>query len=250
MARERLAVDHDHNRISLSVLSHPLLVSPILCLLTHLPLMPEIRECFIHFKHAHHVLVETLGLGQGKKYKGKKHNWTLQDLFADATEEEARIKKSSKHQIGLTDKHGDGYLDVLDTSCTLMRGQINHQTRIWPGTEESPEQLDSLVLCGLSYTPRSLILKFKKLDLDPQELDLDLQKPDLGPQKPDLGPQEPDLGSQVSDLGSQESDHDSQEPDLKFKGLDLQVWCGSVPLCKYAESNTDIMANTLITPVL
>ena len=37
--------------------------------------------------------------------------------------------------------------------------------RIWPGTDESPERLDGLVLCGLSYTPHSLILKFRRLEL-------------------------------------------------------------------------------------
>jgi len=122
--------------------------------------MPEIRECFIHFKHAHHVLVETLGLGQNQDY-----NWALQDLFADATDEEAGIKKSSKLQAGLTGRHEKGLLDRLDMSCMLMRGQTAHQTRVWPGTAESPEELTGLVLHGLSYTPRSLILKFGRLDL-------------------------------------------------------------------------------------
>lgn len=122
--------------------------------------MPEIRECFIHFKHAHYVLVDTLGLGRNKD-----HNWALQDLFADATDEEAGIKKSSKLQSGLTAKHAKGFLDRLDISCMLMRGQTAHQTRIWPDIDGFPQELNGLTLHGLSYTPRSLILKFGKLDL-------------------------------------------------------------------------------------
>lgn len=126
--------------------------------------MPEIRECFVHYKHAHYVLVEQLLLGQDKG-----RDWALQDLFADATDEEARVsrKKSSKssHSVGLTSRHGQGYVDKIDSACTLTRGQKSHQTMIWPGTAKSPETLDGLVLSGLSYTPRSLILKFGKLDL-------------------------------------------------------------------------------------
>jgi hypothetical protein len=53
--------------------------------------IPKIQECFIHFKHAHYVLVEKLGLGQNKD-----HNWALQDLYADATNDEAEIKKLFK----------------------------------------------------------------------------------------------------------------------------------------------------------
>ena len=122
--------------------------------------MPEIRECFIHFKHVHHVFVKELGLGQNED-----HDWALQGLSADATDEEAGIKKSSKPQVCLTEKHRKGYIDRFDTSCVLMRGQTAHQTRIWTGTKEYPELLDGLVLSGLSHTPRSLILKFGKLDL-------------------------------------------------------------------------------------
>lgn len=137
------------------------LYSRLACLAqTSFAAMPEIRECQIHFKHVHHVLVETLGLGRNKD-----HDWALQDLFADATDEEAGIKKSSKLRAGLTDRHAGGFLDRLNISCTLMRGQKAHQTRIWPGTDESPERLDGLVLCGLSYTPRSLILEFGRLEL-------------------------------------------------------------------------------------
>ena len=75
--------------------------------------MPEIHKYFIHLKHTHHVLIETLGLGKSKKHTGKKYNWTLRDLFADATEEEARIMKSLKHQVGLTNKHADSFLGCL-----------------------------------------------------------------------------------------------------------------------------------------
>jgi len=136
--------------------------------------MPEIRECFIHFQHAHHVLVKTLGLGQNQD-----HNWALRDLCADATDEEAGMKKSSEPHPCLTDRHARGFLDRLDVSCTLMRGQTAHQTRIWPGSDASPEGLSGLVLQNLSYTPRSLILKFGRLDLESRELDLESEGLDL-----------------------------------------------------------------------
>jgi len=126
--------------------------------------MPEIRECFIHYKHAHYVLVEQLGLGQDNG-----PNWTLQNLFADSTDEEAKVfnKKPSGTAFGLTSKHGQGYIDQIGPTCTLVRGQKSNQTRIWPETAESEslETLDNLVLSGLSHTPRSLILNFGKLDL-------------------------------------------------------------------------------------
>lgn len=121
--------------------------------------MPEICECFIHFKHSQHVLVEELGLGHDQK-----HDWALLGLLADATDEEAGIKKSPKLS-GLTDNHADGYLDRIDGTCRLMRGQKDNQTWVWPGTLDSPEELEGLTLCGVSYTPRSLILRFGKLDL-------------------------------------------------------------------------------------
>lgn len=63
-----------------------------------------------------------------------------------------------------TDKHKGGYVDQIGPECSFARGQKSYQTRIWPGTAE-PETLDGLVLSGLSYTPRSLILKFGRLDL-------------------------------------------------------------------------------------
>jgi len=127
--------------------------------------MPEICECFIHYKHTHYVLVEKLRLGQDNQ--DKPLDWTLQDLFADATDGEAKIfnEDPSVTAFGLTSKHGEGYLDRISTNCTLLRGQKANQTRIWPGTAESPETLDNLVLSGLSYTPRSLILSFGELDL-------------------------------------------------------------------------------------
>lgn len=128
--------------------------------------MPEIRECIMHYKHTHYVLVEQLGLGQTKELLG---------LFADSTDGEAgisskKLQKSHTSSKGLTDKHRLGYLDQIDTACNITRGQKSHQTRIWPGTEEKPEILDGLILSGLSHTPRSLILKFGRLDL--QGLDL------------------------------------------------------------------------------
>ena len=57
--------------------------------------MPEIRECFIHFQYSQHVLVEKLGLGQTLE-----HNWSLLELFADATDEEAG-KKSHQSSLGV-----------------------------------------------------------------------------------------------------------------------------------------------------
>ena len=116
--------------------------------------MPEVRECFIHYTHAHYVLVEELGLSRNHAT-----DWTLLGLFADAAQKE--IGQLSC----LTDRHAKGYLDKLNSTCTIRRGQTAHQTRIWPGTDDAPEPLDGLVLSGLSWTPRSLILKFGRLDL-------------------------------------------------------------------------------------
>ena len=121
--------------------------------------MPEICECFIHFQHSHHVLVKELGLGCTGA-----HNWTLLGLSVDATDEEAGMKKSPKLS-GLTDNHANGYLDQIDGTCRLMRGQKDNQTWTWPGTVDSPEELEGLALCRVSYTPRSLILRFGRLDL-------------------------------------------------------------------------------------
>jgi len=123
--------------------------------------MPEVREYSIHYRHAQYVLVEKLGLGQNQE-----NNWTLLALFADATDKEAGISPGSSLWPCLTDKHGRGFVDKLDISCTLTRGQTANQTRIWPGTQGAPEALDGLVLSGLSYTPRALILQFGRLDLE------------------------------------------------------------------------------------
>jgi len=147
--------------------------------------MPEICECFIHYKHACHVLVEKLGLGQNDT-----HNWALQALFADATDAES---SNSAHWPDLTQNHYRGFVGQLNSSCTLKHGQQANQTMIWPNTATGVKEIDSLVLSGLSYTPRSLILKFQWLD---------------------------DSQNQYSD-GSE----GSEEPD---KGLDLQV---SVRIC-------------------
>ena len=127
--------------------------------------MPEICECFIHYKHAHFVLVEQLGLGQNAE-----NNWKLLGLFADSTDVEAgmsnkKFKDPPTPARGLTDKHRSSYIGQIDSTCNLTWGQKSHQTRIWPGTEEEPETLDGLALSGLSHTLRSLILKFGRLDL-------------------------------------------------------------------------------------
>lgn len=121
--------------------------------------MPEIRECFIHFKHTHHVLVEQLHLGQNSDV-----NWALQGLFADATEGEAEISLVD----GLTQKHCQGFVDEIGPSCQMARGHMASQTKIWPRAADSPgdpDDISDLVLEGLSYTPRSLILKFGRVDL-------------------------------------------------------------------------------------
>lgn len=64
-----------------SPLSCCLLTSCFLYLLTP-ALMPEIRECLIHYKHAHYVLVEKLGLGSSQNTQV---NWTFQELLVDMT---------------------------------------------------------------------------------------------------------------------------------------------------------------------
>jgi len=123
--------------------------------------MPEVRECSVHYIHTQYVLVEKLGLGQNQN-----NDWRLLGLFADATDKEAGIADGHNLWPCLTDKHARGYVDRLDLSCTLTRGQTANQTRIWPGTPDAPEILDGLVLSGLSHTPRALILKFGRLDLE------------------------------------------------------------------------------------
>ena len=106
----------------------------------------------MHYKHAHYVLVEQLGLGQDNG-----PDWALRNLFVDSTDEEAKIfnKKPSETPFGLTSIHGQGYIDQIGPTCTLARRQKSNQTRIWPETAESEsfETLDSLVLSGLSHTP-------------------------------------------------------------------------------------------------
>jgi hypothetical protein len=117
----------------------------------------------MHYKHTHYVFVQKLGLGINSEY-----DWKLQALFADDTDDEAKIssKSTESYPFGLTKKHQEGYADVIDPSCTLRRGQKDGQTRIWPGTKEAPLlNLSGLVLRGLSQTPWSLILQFEKLYL-------------------------------------------------------------------------------------
>src|ERR1700679_900603 len=112
--------------------------------------MPEIRECFIHYKHAYHVLVEKLGLGWNQE-----SDWTLQALFADATDLEAGISKGATPRPCLTDKHARGYVDQLNSSCTPTRGQKDKQTRFWAGTADGAvNNIDSLVLLSGHSTQR------------------------------------------------------------------------------------------------
>lgn len=148
--------------ISYHLLSSPLISSDLGCyyLVLSPTTMPEIRECIMHFKHAKHVLVDKLGLGSNQN-----HSWVLQDIFADATDVEAGRKKPFKLNPCLTTRHAEGHVDILNTSCTLKRGQKDNQSRIWPGTDKNPRSLDGLILQGISYTPRSLILQFGELDL-------------------------------------------------------------------------------------
>jgi len=123
--------------------------------------MPEIRECLMHYKHAHHVLVECLGLG-----KNNGAIWTLRELWADATNAESGVGANKALASGLTKLHGKGYVDKINAKCRAVRGQKSHQTRIWPTeSKRALSTLESLVLQGISYTPRSLILKFEDLDL-------------------------------------------------------------------------------------
>jgi len=123
--------------------------------------MPEIRECFIHYKHAKHILVENLGLGNHPN-----PTWPLRALWADATKSEASKGSTKRKASGVTKLHGKGYVDEIGGHCKFARGQQSHQTRIWPAKSECAlDSLESLVLQGISYTPRSLILSFGVLDL-------------------------------------------------------------------------------------
>lgn len=69
----------------------------------------------------------------------------------------------------MTKLHTKGYMDKIGPKCKAVHGQKSHQMRIWPPDFTDPKlplnTLESLVLQGISYTPRSLILKFKELDL-------------------------------------------------------------------------------------
>jgi hypothetical protein len=133
--------------------------------------MPEIRECFMHYKHTHYVLVESLGLGERKNDPA----WTLRSLWADATNAEAS-RGGKSPPPGLSKLHVKGYVDEINAKCECTRGQVKRQTMIWPtemvrlkpGGPRRPvalSTLQGLVLQAISYTPRSLILKFGKLDL-------------------------------------------------------------------------------------
>ena len=123
--------------------------------------MPEVRECFMHYKHAHYVLVEQLGLDRGSG-----PIWTLCGLWADATKSESGEGSTKTLASGLTTLHAKGYVDKINNKCKLARGQKSHQTKIWPAKSgHALDSLDSLVLQGVSYTPRSLILSFGDLDL-------------------------------------------------------------------------------------
>ena len=134
--------------------------------------MPEIRECFIHYTHAHHVLVKSLGLG-----KTLDNNWTLRALWAGATQGECNMKETGQRKrgtpaSGITNLQIKGYADKIAANFTAVRGQKDNQTRIWPpplcstdGSEQYASLvLSSLVLEGIAYTPWSLILKFGELD--------------------------------------------------------------------------------------
>lgn len=125
--------------------------------------MPEVRECWTHYLHTQYVLVEKLGLGNNQADPG----WTLRGLWVDATKSEAG-EGGKTPALGLTKLHTKGYMDRINTGSRLVRGQKSHQTKIWPVDSESGDaldSLDSLVLQGISYTPRSLILQFGELDL-------------------------------------------------------------------------------------
>ena len=119
----------------------------------------------MHYKHAHYILVEQLKLGNN-------HNdptWTLRGLWADATKAESGEGGNKGLAPGLTKLHAKGFVDKINANCRIARGQKSHQTKIWPTELGKPKcalsTLDSLVLLGISYTPRSLILKFGELDL-------------------------------------------------------------------------------------
>lgn len=109
------------------------------------------------------MLVENLGLGETLGDP----RWTLRVLWADATKSESG-EGGKTPAAGLTKLHTMGYVDKINVRCKLVRGQKSHQTRIWPVDLESGDAIDSLeslILYGISYTPRSLILDFGQLDL-------------------------------------------------------------------------------------
>lgn len=83
----------------------------------------------MHYQHAHHVLVENLGLGTTNR---DYINWTLHGLWIDATHEESRSGKEKKLKIlpGFTALHAGGYVDKITATCKAARDQRSNQTEI------------------------------------------------------------------------------------------------------------------------
>lgn len=114
----------------------------------------------MHYKHAQHIPVEQLGLGEQPD-----HFWTLCGLWADATKSESGESGNKTLASGLTALHAKGYVEI-NHKCKLAHGQKSHQTKIWPAKSGcNLDSLESLILQGISYTPWSLILSFGDLDL-------------------------------------------------------------------------------------
>ena len=107
--------------------------------------MPETQECHVHYQHAHHMLVEELGLG----IETVKGNWILNRLWIDATEggcgrgKGKKGEKNDRNEVpeltpGPTTLHAQGYMDKVIANCKVAQGQQSHQTSISPPSLYSP----------------------------------------------------------------------------------------------------------------
>ncbi|KDR72183.1 hypothetical protein GALMADRAFT_765703 [Galerina marginata CBS 339.88] len=105
--------------------------------------MPEIRECIAHYL----CMLWFFGFCLREKL-----DLQLLALWADASEKEE--KKLAP----------DGLVYRLDASSTVVRGNANAQTSLWPGpfkktkANPDPPSIRTLKLKGVSYSNRTIIL--------------------------------------------------------------------------------------------
>jgi hypothetical protein len=84
--------------------------------------------------------------------------WRVNALWADACQKEKG-----------TNKHREGYVDIIGPVCTWKRGCKGNQSPLFPPAladrNPSSPSINSLYLDDISHTSRSIILHFRKLVL-------------------------------------------------------------------------------------